>query len=260
MKKRILIFVSIVISLTTVGCGKINSATNVENNEEISQNTSLASENAVSDSDISPSFINNTVSDSDISITDNTVSDNDMSQSITDNTVSGNETSQADTLLDSFVAGEIEAYYLNSEISFFITELNMNREEWDSYIVGNRVDLDNDGENELILFGPYGGMYLDAWNGKIVVFAQGAGTADLLSYAYYNDKCWIVNSDTTHAGRQFYRFTQYSGSDTIVDSFDLKAEYWDQQEYDENSEFTYRENSISMEEYEAILQNISWGR
>lgn len=230
MNKKVLLCLAISICIGMTGCEKANNEIDTLDNQTTNEDMQFEMEN--------------------------TVSDNENSQIMTENAVSDNETSQAETLLDEFIAGEKEAFYLNSEISFFITDLNMNRDEWDSYSVGERVDLDNDGENELILSGPYGGMYLDVLNGKIVVFAQGAGTADLLSYVYYEDAYWVVNRDTTHSGRQFYTFTQYSGSDTIVDSFDLNAEYWDQQEYDENSEFTYRGNSISMEEYEEIYHAI----
>lgn len=35
--------------------------------------------------------------------------------------------------------------------------------------VGERVDLDNDGEEELIINGAYGGIYLDVRDNKIYV-------------------------------------------------------------------------------------------
>ena len=66
-------------------------------------------------------------------------------------------------LLDLFINGSISA--ISSENSeFYITDLDMDSGEWDSYSIGERVDLDNDGENELIICGPYGGKYLDARN------------------------------------------------------------------------------------------------
>lgn len=188
--------------------------------------------------------------------TSNNQTTNEDMQFVTENTVSNNENSHVDTMLDEFIAGEKVAFRLNSEEGFFITDLNMYPEEWGSYSIGEKVDLDNDGENELVLNGPYGGMYLDVLNDQIVVFAEGGGIAMLLSYVYYDEAYWIVISDTTHAGRQMYTFTKYSGSETIVDSFELNAEYWDQEEYDENSEFTYRGNSISMEQYEEIYHDI----
>lgn len=41
----------------------------------------------------------------------------------------------------------------------------MDSQDEDSYSVGDRVDLDNDGIEELILNGPNGGMYLDVCKG-----------------------------------------------------------------------------------------------
>lgn len=69
----------------------------------------------------------------------------------------------ADELLDRFVNGEVSAHCLyDTAKTFYITELDMDSEEWDAYSIGDREDLDNDGEEELILCGPYGGKYLDA--------------------------------------------------------------------------------------------------
>ena len=88
-------------------------------------------------------------------------------------------------LLDLFINGSIDA--ISSEdlaSAFYITDLDMDSGEWDSYSIGERVDLDNDGENELIICGPYGGIYLDARNNKVYEFAVGEGDALVLSYFY----------------------------------------------------------------------------
>lgn len=42
----------------------------------------------------------------------------------------------------------------------------------------------------------------------------------------------------------------------VADSFELCAEYWDQDEYDENSVFTYRGEAITMERYEQLYDEI----
>ena len=42
---------------------------------------------------------------------------------------------------------------------------------WDAYSVGEKVDLDNDGEKELIISGHYGGIYFDARDNKVYEFA-----------------------------------------------------------------------------------------
>ena len=63
----------------------------------------------------------------------------------------------AEELLDLFINGSISAVSSTELTStFYITDLNMDSEEWDSYSIGEKVDLDNDGENELIICGPYG--------------------------------------------------------------------------------------------------------
>lgn len=159
-------------------------------------------------------------------------------------------------LIQNFLSGELMAYREGSDKGFYITDLPMDTGEWDEYRVGEMLDLDNDGEGEQIINGPYGGMFLDKLDDKVIVFAEGQGAALQLSYAYYEDAYWIVISDTTHSGRKMYTFTKYSGADTIVDSFELAAEYWEQDYYDENSKFTCRGKEITMEEFEQIIKEV----
>ena len=84
----------------------------------------------------------------------------------------GRDDKESDELLDAFLAGEIPAFYGDAgESSINFDQLPVDEEDWISYSVGERIDLDNDGENELILNGPYGGMYIDARGGKTYVLA-----------------------------------------------------------------------------------------
>lgn len=162
-------------------------------------------------------------------------------------------------LLDAFLASEILAIYENEEERIIMfNELPIDENDWFSYSVGERIDLDNDGENEQILNGPYGGIYLDARDGKVYVLAEGKGTTGGLFYTDYDNAIWIVHCDTTHAGRQMYWLTRYDGGGNVVDEFMLGAEYWDSPDdkYDENSDFTYRDEKISMEEYEELKKEI----
>ena len=167
------------------------------------------------------------------------------------------ELTGSESLLDAFLANLTPAFTGDGSACIWVDDLRMNEGEWESYSVGERIDLDNDGENELILNGPYGGMYLDA-GVRVEVLAEGDGTADQLSYVHYDDAVWIVHSDTMHMGRKYYHFTKYEGGGNIVDEFTLSAEYWDSVDdrYDENSDFTYRDQKITMEEYEAMLEEI----
>ena len=169
------------------------------------------------------------------------------------------ETLEPEELLDAFLAGELPAVYDNEEQSLMISDLISSEEEdYFSYSVGERIDLDNDGENELIVDGPYGGIYFDARGGKVYVLAQGEGTAGVLFYTNYDNATWIVHCDTSHAGRQMYWLTRYDGEGNIADEIQLSAEYWNSpQEYDENSDFTFRDEKISMKEYEALRKEIA---
>ena len=177
-------------------------------------------------------------------------------------TVSGLDStvkSESEELLDAFLAGEIPAIYDNGdEAVIMFDQLPFDEEDWFSYSAGERIDLDNDGEKEQIVSGPYGGSYFDARDGKVYELAEGEGTTGFLSYTDYDNAILIVHSDTTHVGRQTYWLTRYDGEGNIVDEFRLGASYWDSLDdiYNENSDFTYRDKKISMREYEALRKEI----
>lgn len=137
-------------------------------------------------------------------------------------------------------------------------KLPHDEDDWECCSAGDRIDLDNDGENEQIVNGPYGGFYVDARDGKVYVLAAGEGTAGILSHVEYDNAIWIVHSDTSHMGRQMFWLTRYDGGGNIADEFMLGAEYWDSTEdtYDENSDFTYRDEKVSMEKYEELRKEI----
>ncbi|MDE6620272.1 MAG: hypothetical protein K2K74_07255 [Lachnospiraceae bacterium] len=167
--------------------------------------------------------------------------------------------SQSEELLDAFLAGEIPVFYDDEEKSYWVYDwLWVDEKGYSAYSIGERIDLDNDGEDEQIINGPYGGNYLDARDGKVYVLAQGGGTGGELFFTHYDDAVWIVHCDITHAGRQMYWLTRYDGDGNIVDEFQFSAEYWGSPDdrYDENSDFTYRDKKISMEEYEALGKEI----
>lgn len=166
---------------------------------------------------------------------------------------------EPEELLDAFLAGEIPAYYdYKEETTIMYDQLPHDENDWERYSVGERIDLDNDGEVELIVNGPYGGKYLDARDGKVYVLAEGEGTTGLLSYADYDNATWIVHSDILHWGRELHWLTRYDGEGKIVDTFKFGAEYWNSPDdkYDENSKFTYRDEEISMSEYEELYKQI----
>lgn len=166
----------------------------------------------------------------------------------------------ADELLDLFIEGEISATYPDGERdSFYITDLPIDvQDDWYSYSIGERVDLDNDGEVELILEGPYGGMYLDTGEGEVRVLAFGDGTAATLGYTVFDNQTWIVHSDVTHGGREIYDFTLYEGAGNVVDEFRLSREYWEHPQEPDGlgTVYTYRDKEITKAEYEKLLEKM----
>ena len=172
------------------------------------------------------------------------------------------EATDTESLLQQFLDDEIEAtsiYEDGTERTFKYSDLPHEDDDWESYSYDDDcfVDLDNDDENELILNGPYGGMYLDARDGKVYVLAEGEGTAGTLSYAEYEGLIYIVHSDTSHGGRQIHIFDRYEDGE-VVETFNLCAEYWDNDfdYYDQDSDFTFKDEKITMEEFEALRKEI----
>ncbi len=165
----------------------------------------------------------------------------------------------ADALFDAFLRDEIAAEDGENTVKY--SELVEYNELWEEKADNReeRLDLDNDGENELMIAGGfYGGVYLDVSDGKLFIFARGEGTTGMLSYTNFEDAVWIVHSDITHMGRQMHHLDRYEGSDNIVESFDINAEYWDSESdmYNEKSDFTYRGQKLTMQEYESKMKEI----
>lgn len=163
----------------------------------------------------------------------------------------------SEELLDLFINGSINAIDSTDMASEFnISDLDMDSDEWDSYSIGERVDLDNDGENELIICGPYGGMYLDARDNKIYQFAAGDGNAIRLSYTYYNGEIWILYSNNMYAGYECYHMEKYEGADNLVAEMYFSAEAVDATNPDSEMTYLLNEKEISYDEYFAFCSKI----
>lgn len=158
-------------------------------------------------------------------------------------------------LLDLFINGSISAN--SSENSaFYITDLDMDSGEWDSYSIGERVDLDNDGENELIICGPYGGKYLDARNNKVYEFATGEGDGLVLSYIVYNGSTWIMYSNRMHTGYEAYHMEKFEGTDNLVAEMNFDEELVDEDNVEGEEKYTLNGTEISYEEYFELCSKI----
>lgn len=162
----------------------------------------------------------------------------------------------AEELLDLFINGSIGAVDSTDLTSaFYISDLNMNSGEWDSFSIGEKVDLDNDGENELVLNGPYGGMYLDARDNRVYEFAAAGGTAVILSYTYYNGAVWILYSNRSSAGFEFYHMEKFEGADNLVAEMNFGEEF-DINNAEAGVKYTLNGVEISADEYTALCSKI----
>ena len=171
------------------------------------------------------------------------------------------EPGSTEYIFEQFLNGDINAEPLKSspivesEKSINFNDLKGDDEDWsfELFSAGEQIDLDNDGENELILNGPFGGMYLDVIDGNLYVFAAASGNAGALSYVYYDDAVWIVISDTTHSGRLYYSFYKFEGGDKVVDTMTLTAEKY----YEEDAgDYHFNDKYITEEEYNKIHEEI----
>ena len=155
-------------------------------------------------------------------------------------------------LLDLFINGSISAISSEDSTSaLYITDLDM-----DSYSIGERVDLDNDGENELIICGPYGGIYLDARDNKVYEFAVGEGDALVLSYVVYNGSTWIMHSNRMHTGYEAYHMEKFEGADNLVAEMNFHEELVDEDNVEGEEKYTLNGTEISYDEYFELCSKI----
>lgn len=160
-------------------------------------------------------------------------------------------------LLDLFVNGSISAISSEDSTSaFYITDLDMDSGEWDSYSIGERVDLDNDGENELIIYGPYGGIYLDARDNMVYEFAVGEGDALVLSYVVYNGFTWIMHSNRMNTGYEAYHMEKFEGADNLVAEMNFYEELVDEDDVEGKEKYTLNGTEISYDEYFELCSKI----
>ena len=168
--------------------------------------------------------------------------------------VAAEDNEQSHELFEQFLAGEIDASYLNFEGDMFelsASELDLDGEEWDSFHFYGYVDVDNDGEDELVLQGPYGFGFFDVWDGKVVEFAAGEGNGSTCLMSNYDGACWIVYA---YAGAEedYYSLNKYSGSELIVSNcaFSMRTDESGKQA------FYADEEEISEEEFNEFIETL----
>ena len=113
------------------------------------------------------------------------------------------------------------------------------------------LDVNNDNVEELIIssYAFYHMIILDVVQDKLVVLACGGGTGQYLNYIVVDEEIWLYYSHLSSNGEDYY-FTKYEGYGNIVDEFHLSA--WENE--DKTYNCTYRDKSITIEEYEDLKQ------
>ena len=118
------------------------------------------------------------------------------------------------------------------------------------------VDFDNDGEDELIMHGYAGArLYFDVTGDTIYKVLETVFTTDVSYVAKREGKYVVVKTDLTHGGRKDYQVMTYDGCCCLVDCFRLSAVY-EGEDYESGDRFEYRNQAISMEEFESIRDSI----
>ena len=239
-KKIIILVCAFLTTLSIVACGQVKEDEFAANQQESDIQTSESTDSEIKGDEI-------------INTEESSVNQQENNEQKVENTDS--ETT-AEELLELFISGSISAVDSTDATStFYITDLNMNSEERDSYSIGEKVDLDNDGENELIICGPYGGIYLDARDNKVYKFAGGDGTALILSYTYYNGDIWIMYSNGSSAGFEFYHMEKFEGADNLAAEMNFGEEF-DVNNAEAGVKYTLNGDEISYEEYTTLCSKI----
>ncbi|MFG6346887.1 MAG: hypothetical protein K1W35_25260 [Lachnospiraceae bacterium] len=253
-KKKIAILVCILFMMLSLGaCGNAKedefAVTQQESSMQVSEsvNSKINDEKTVNiDSEIKK--------DEDINTENSSINQQESSPQVVE---SIDQELTSEELLDLFINGSIDAIDskdMNSK--FNIADFNIGSEGWDSYSIGEKIDLDNDGENELIICGTYGGIYLDARENKVYVFAIGDGNANILSYTYYNGEIWIMYSNSMNEGYECYHMEKYEGADNLVAEMSFSAELVDANNPEAGTKYLLNGNEISYDEYTAFGSKI----
>lgn len=174
--------------------------------------------------------------------------------------------SNSKEVLDDFVSGKIDALCHVEEATDIPEEGFVMRSYVDLYIdfikgddMGyvQYVDFDNDGEEELIMRDYMGNsIFLDVIGSTVYNVMEAYGTADHAYAAEMDGKRVIVSKDVSHGGRKCYIVKQYDACGCLVDFFRLFASYDGKDNYSDEDEFEYRDQLITMEEFEGIKDRI----
>lgn len=147
---------------------------------------------------------------------------------------------------DSFVMRSFDDYY---------DDITEGEEVWGSV---EYVDFDNDGDEELIMRGYAGAcLFFDVIGDTVYKVLETGSATDAAHIAVIEGKRVVVRTDLTYVGRQHYRIMEFDSCCCLTDWCHLYTEY-DGTEYTDEDVFMYRNNKVSMEEFETVLKNINF--
>nr|MCR5267807.1 hypothetical protein [Lachnospiraceae bacterium] len=157
------------------------------------------------------------------------------------------ERAKDDPVYERFLADELTVDGMRySEIFSFMTE------DFGEEPVCFYYDVDEDGRDELLVSTLFYGYYIyDVRGGELFLLDCGDGTAAVCGVYKGNGHVYVSHSDFSHAGRRMLTLTRYDGNGDVKETIEIDAEYWDNENdmYDENSDFSYNGQKITMQEY-----------
>ena len=169
-------------------------------------------------------------------------------------------------VLAKFVSGEKDAVEYVEEINDIPEEGYVTRnyeeiykditcdEEW--WGKNEYIDIDNDGQEELIVHGYAGAkLFIDVIGETVYVLLRTDSTTDNAVVSELSGKQVIQRTDLLHAGREMYRVMEYDACGCLVKYFTLSVSY-EGDAYMENDLFMYNDRIISMDEYETLVNSM----
>lgn len=169
-------------------------------------------------------------------------------------------------VLDDFVNGKMDALdyvdgisdipedsFVTKSYADFYEEITAGDEFWGDV---EYTDFDNDDEDELIIHGYTGAcLFFDVIGDMVYKVLCTGTTTDFASVAVLNGKKVIKRSDFLYVGRTYYWIMEFDACCCVVDWWELHASY-EGERYTEEDEFMYRDEEITMEEFEEIVSSI----
>ena len=159
---------------------------------------------------------------------------------------SGNITDcEYNKILDDFINNIVAAEYREDEkiIYYYYDELKVAK-NINEYYLEDIDDYDNDGQFEMFLSGPFGGMIIDARDDKVAVLAKGKDNANVMGYAYVDEECWIVYADISDPESMSYKYVQYDKYGEIKSIINL---------YEQNGRYYCEDAEVSKDIFEGKL-------